>query len=179
MVTINSKVVMCGDYAVGKTTFVKIFLGGGTENGYKATIGVDIGRKIISIDEHKLVFQIWDLSGQQSFKLIRRQFYTRTKGAILIYDVSRRETYDNMVNWIAEMLPETGKIPIVLIANKIDLKESDKDYVKSHEGEKLSEIISNKTGMDTPYFEASAIQQINDLEPFIALGKSILSQFTI
>jgi len=177
MVSLTSKIVMCGDYAVGKTTFVKLFLGGGVENEYKATIGVDIGRKVFNINEHKLTFQVWDLSGQQSFKLIRRQFYNRTDGAILIYDVSRRKTYENMVNWKEEMLQQTGKIPTVLIANKIDLRETTNDFVNTQEGENLSKIISEETGIKTPYFEASAINRINNLEPFIALGRSILSKF--
>ncbi len=177
MVNITSKIVMCGDYAVGKTTFVKLFLGGGVENEYKATIGVDIGRKVFNLNEHKLTFQIWDLSGQQSFKLIRRQFYNRTDGAILIYDVSRRETYENMINWKKEMLQQTGKIPTVLIANKIDLRDTTGDFVNSQEGEELSKLISDETGMKTPYFESSAINRINNLEPFITLGRSILSLF--
>ncbi|MFX1539118.1 MAG: Rab family GTPase, partial [Promethearchaeota archaeon] len=111
MLASTSKIVMCGDYGVGKTTFVKLFLGGEIVGGYKPTIGVDIGRKNFTINHMSITFQIWDLSGQESFHSIRKQFYSRTNGAILIFDVSRRETYQNIPRWIDELLEQTGKIP--------------------------------------------------------------------
>lgn len=166
---------MCGDYAVGKTTFVQVFLGGEAEKGYRATIGVDIGKRVFKIGVHKIVFQIWDLSGQQSFKMIRPKFYSRTDGAILIYDVSRRETYQNMIQWKNELFQTTKFIPIVLIANKIDLRETSEDFVGIKEGETLANTISEEIGQEIPYFEASAIQQKNISEPFRTLGKTILS----
>ncbi len=176
MVTITTKVVMCGDFAVGKTTFVQLFLGGVILEKYKPTIGVDIGRKVFEIEQRKIIFQIWDLSGQQSFKSIRRQFYSRADGAILIFDVSRRESYQNILNWAEEMLEQTGKIPIVLVANKIDLRDQSSEFVTINEGKSLSELISSQTGLTTPFVEASAIKQQNNLEPFIMLGKAILKR---
>lgn len=167
---------MCGDYAVGKTTFVQVFLGGKAENGYRATIGVDIGKRVFEIGVHKIVFQIWDLSGQQSFKMIRRQFYRRTDGALLIYDVSRRETYQNIIQWKKELFQQTDVIPIVLIANKIDLRETSEDFISIKEGKTLANTISEEIGQEIPYFEASSIQQKNISEPFRTLGKTILSR---
>jgi small GTP-binding protein len=174
MQTNTSKIVMCGDYGVGKTTFVKLFLGGEIVGGYKPTIGVDIGRKIFHIDDIQINFQIWDLSGQETFHSIRKQFYSRTNGAILIFDVSRRETYQNITRWTNELLEQTRKIPIVLVANKIDLRDEITDVVTTEEGENLSRAISNQTGIRTPFVEASAIRQQKNLEPFILLGKTIL-----
>ncbi len=177
MVTITSKIVMCGDSAVGKTTFVKLFLGGEILEGYKPTIGVDIGRKIFDIGQNRIVFQIWDLSGQQSFQSIRRQFYNRTNGAILVFDVSRRETYHNISQWADELITQTGKIPIVIVGNKIDLRDQLRESVTTEEGKSLSEEITNQTGVTTPFVEASAIEQKDNLEPFILLGKTILERF--
>ncbi|MFX0015668.1 MAG: GTP-binding protein [Promethearchaeota archaeon] len=174
MLTHTSKIVICGDYAVGKTTFVKLFLGGEISGTYKPTIGVDIGRKVFDVDSRKIVFQIWDLSGQQSFQSIRHQFYSRSNGAILIFDVSRRETYQNIPRWTNELLEHTGKIPIVLVANKIDLRDQMSEFVTAEEGILLSKIITNQTGLATPIVETSTIEQQNTLEPFILLGKHIL-----
>lgn len=179
MVTITSKIVMCGDYSVGKTTFVKLFLGGEIQGGYKPTIGADIGRKIFDIDQRRIIFQIWDLSGQQSFQSIRRQFYSRTNGAILVFDVSRRKTYKNIHQWTKELLDQTGKIPIILVGNKIDLRDQYSESVTKKEGKKLAEVISNQTGVPTPFVEASAIQKKNNLEPFSLLGKTILDRLEI
>ncbi|MFX0210857.1 MAG: GTP-binding protein [Candidatus Hodarchaeota archaeon] len=176
MVSITCKVVMCGDYSVGKTTFVKQFLGGDVMEGYKPTVGVDIGRKAFDINSDEVTFQIWDLSGQETFSLIRKQFYGNSNGGILIYDISRRETYDNILNWTDEMLEQTGKIPIVLVANKIDLKDQIEDTVAASEGKSLSEIISSQTAIETPFVEASALYQKNNLEPFYHLARTILSR---
>jgi len=176
MLASTSKIVLCGDYGVGKTTLVKLFLGGEIVGGYKPTIGVDIGRKILDINHTRITFQIWDLSGQESFHSIRKQFYSRTNGAILIFDVSRRETYQNITRWTNELLEQTGKIPIVLVANKIDLRNEFTEAVTTKEGEFLSQVISNQTGITTPFVEASAIRKQKHLEPFMLLGKSILEQ---
>ena len=176
MLARTSKIVLCGDYGVGKTTLVKLFLGGEIVGGYKPTIGVDIGRKILDIDHMKITFQIWDLSGQKSFHSIRKQFYSKTNGAILIFDVSRRETYQNITRWTDELLEQTGKIPIVLVANKIDLRNELTEAVATEEGELLSRGISKQTGIETPFVEVSAIKLQNHLEPFTLLGKSIIKQ---
>jgi GTPase SAR1 family protein len=157
MANITCKVVMCGDYAVGKTTFVKSFLGGDVMNGYKPTIGVDIGR-------------------QESFSTIRKQFYSRSNGGIMVYDVSRRETYQNILQWNEEMLEQTGKIQVVLVANKIDLRNQSTDPVTIREGELLSEAITRQTGFKTPFVEASALNLLNNQEPFIVLGRTIILQ---
>jgi len=168
---------MCGDYSVGKTTFVKQFLGGDMlDQSYKPTVGVDIGRKVFDINSDKLTFQIWDLSGQETFSPIRKQFYGNSTGGILIFDVSRRETFQNILNWTDEMLEQTGKIPIVLVANKIDLRDQDEGTVTTSEGDSLSQVISRQTGIKTPFVEASALYQKNNLEPFYQLGKKILSR---
>ncbi len=119
MEKISVKIVICGDYAVGKTTFVYSFLDEDKSllKGYKPTIGVDIGRKSFVIEPlpYNIIFQLWDLSGQQSFKTVRKQFYNRSDGAILVFDVGRRESFDNLNTWLSEMIEQTGRIPIVLV----------------------------------------------------------------
>lgn len=168
------KIVICGDYAVGKTTFVVSFLDGDKNllHGYKPTIGVDIGRKSFVIEPYNVVFQLWDLSGQQSFKTVRKQFYSRSDGGILIFDVTRRESFENLNIWLSEMTEQTGKIPLILVANKIDL---DNRNVSSREAKIFAAEMSKTTGFKTPYIEASAINRHNNLDPFLSLGKILLN----
>jgi small GTP-binding protein len=128
------------------------------------------------IETHKLIFQIWDLSGQKSFSTIRKQFYSRSNGGIMVYDVSRRETYQNILQWTEEMLEQTGKVPVVLVANKIDLRNQSTNPVTIQEGELLSEAITRQTGFKTPFVEASALNLLNNQEPFIVLGRTIILQ---
>ncbi|MHA2174246.1 MAG: Rab family GTPase [Candidatus Hodarchaeales archaeon] len=179
MTDIRVKVVICGDYAVGKTTFVRSFIEGdlGIFEGYKPTIGVDIGRKSFTIDSHQFVFQIWDLSGQQTFKAIRSQFYNRSDGCILVFDVTRKHSFDNLTFWLDEMMKRTGSIPTVLVGNKIDLRDESIAGISPSQAIEFASYISTRTGEETPYVEASAIQKQNNLDPFIMLGKILLPKF--
>ena len=179
MRTIICKVILCGDYSVGKTTFVQLFMGGDILGGYKPTIGADIGKRSYQINDHTLLFQIWDLSGQESFQTVRRKFYSRSDGAILVYDVSRRESYRNIDRWKAEVFQVTGTIPIVLVGNKIDLRSSEEDCVNTTEGESLRKKLSNEMEIPVPFVEASAIHKQNNLEPFIQLGELILQKYGV
>ena len=178
MPDITLKVVICGDFAVGKTTFVRSFLNSDNRvlKGYKPTIGVDIGRKTFKIDSKRIILQIWDLSGQQAFKAIRPQFYKRSDGSILVFDVTRKKSFDHLTLWLEELLEQTGQIPVVLVGNKIDLKEKCAEVISSQEAQAFANHISTLTGKDTPYIEASATERQNNLEPFVLLGRLLLPQ---
>ncbi|MHA2032312.1 MAG: Rab family GTPase [Candidatus Hodarchaeales archaeon] len=179
MTDIRVKVVICGDYAVGKTTFVTSFIEGDTgfSDSYKPTIGVDIGRKAFTIDSYRFVFQIWDLSGQRTFKAVRSQFYNNSDGCILVFDVTRKHSFDNLTFWLEEMMEKTGSISIVLVGNKIDLREESIEGISSSQAVEFASYISTLTGEETPYIEASAIQKQHNLDPFIMLGKILLPKF--
>ncbi|MHA1236603.1 MAG: Rab family GTPase, partial [Candidatus Hodarchaeales archaeon] len=122
--------------------------------------------------QYNVVFQLWDLSGQQSFKTVRKQFYNRSDGGILIFDVTQRESFDNLKTWLSEITEQTGKIPITLVANKIDLNNRS---VSSNEAKSFATEITEIIGLETPYIEASAINRHNNLDPFITLGKVLLN----
>lgn len=174
--TVLNKIVIVGDWAVGKTTFVQSFLGGKILEGYKATVGVDIGKKVFSVDDEKIIFQLWDLSGQKTFSNIRKQFYNRSDGAIVIYDISRPETFDHISTWYEDVFAITGDIPTVLVANKIDLRIKNPDCLTSTDGQNKFQEIQNKFGQDHSFVEASALLGENSLEPFMELGKIILER---
>ena len=175
---ITLKVVICGDFAVGKTSLVRSFLDNknGFLEGYKPTMGVDIGRKVFTVDSQRVIFQIWDLSGQPTFKSIRPQFYKRSDGGILVFDITRKDSFDHLTIWLEELLEQTGKIPIVLVGNKIDLKEEANEIVTFDQAQTFANHISALTGMKTPYFEAAAIKHLNTLEPFDLLSSLLLPQ---
>ncbi|MHA2094869.1 MAG: Rab family GTPase [Candidatus Hodarchaeales archaeon] len=172
------KIVICGDFAVGKTTFVRTFLDEDKAflAEYKPTIGVDIGRKIFTLQSIELCFQIWDLSGQATFKTVRPQFYNRTDGVILVFDITRRESFTNLSSWLEEILDQTGRIPIVLVGNKLDLVKTAEETVPQQEVEKFAIQISSITKITTPYIQASAIKRQNNLDPFISLGKLLIER---
>jgi small GTP-binding protein len=174
--TILNKIVIVGEWGVGKTTFVQYFLQGQILRGYKATVGVDIGKKVFMLDDKTIIFQLWDLSGQKTFANIRKQFYNRANGAIVIYDISRTESYEVIPNWYNDVFSVAGTIPTVLVANKVDLRASLPNTVSTEMGKVLIQKIREKYGDEHSFVEASALLGQNSLEPFMQLGRLILKR---
>jgi len=174
------KIVLLGDGAVGKTSIARRYLKVGFKHEYKQTIGVDVYSKNTEIDifgnKVEITWMIWDLAGQPKFKGIRRDFYRGAKGSILIFDVSRRVTYENILNWANEFLNNSGRYPVVLVGNKIDLRDKEKNCVSKEEGEKLAKSLSMMFGLDVPYIESSALLDINIEDIFNTLGYLILAR---
>jgi len=112
------------------------------------TIGVEFGAKTISIDNKQIKLQIWDTAGQETFRSITRSYYREAAVALLVYDVTRRETFTHLKDWLAETRQNANSsIEIVLVGNKIDLKPR---QVSTEEGQKFA--AENKLH----YIEASA-----------------------
>ncbi|MFW9914414.1 MAG: Rab family GTPase [Candidatus Thorarchaeota archaeon] len=175
------KVPLLGEGAVGKTTLVRAFMGGEMTSGeYKGTLGAEIGLKKLNLTTDKgekieCQLQLWDLAGQPAFKAIRGTFYVGSVGAILVYDLSRTETLDKLDEWLKELNTAVAKpIPIALVGNKKDLRETGKTTLSTSEGkEKASEITQKWSGFETPFVEASAIRREKADEPFERLAMII------
>ncbi|CAK0864953.1 unnamed protein product [Prorocentrum cordatum] len=102
------------------------------------TIGVEFGSRTISINDRRIKLQIWDTAGQERFRSITRSYFRGACGALLVYDISRRDTFDHVANWL-EMLRDCSgaesTMMITLIGNKCDLKCREVSY---EEGAKLT-----------------------------------------
>jgi len=145
--TYVKKITIIGEPAVGKTSLSRRFVTGSFEADYLSTIGVDVYRKDMKINETSIVFQIWDLGGQDKYEAVRRNFYKGATGAIIVFDVLRSETFERLSYWIEEMQQTAGSIPFVLCGNKVDLKG--RKVTK-----KQAEEYAKKVG--APYYETSA-----------------------
>ena len=133
------KIVMLGDGAVGKTAMTTRFTQNQFDTDYKRTIGSDFAIKRLhlkDIDTH-VTLQVWDLAGQPRFESVRQGFYRGSRGGLLLYDVTRRRTFLNVDNWKEEAYSNLqNEIPLVLVANKVDLKDS--RVVTTQEGKKCA-----------------------------------------
>merc|ERR1711934_1154354 len=123
-----------GDTGVGKSCLLLQF----SENRFQAvhdlTIGVEFGARNISIDNKLIKLQIWDTAGQESFRSITRSYYRGTAGALLVYDITRRETFTHLTSWLEESRQHASpNMTIMLIGNKCD--DEDKRAVSKEEGE--------------------------------------------
>ena len=125
----RKKVMLMGDAAVGKTSLIRRFVNDRFDDKYIATIGTKVSRKNVLIstgDEEPIdiSLMIWDVLGQHDYERLMRTSFEGAEGALIVADVTRRETLDNIsAFWIPKLFEPAGEIPIVLLGNKIDLEQ--------------------------------------------------------
>ena len=147
------KTILGGDGGVGKTTLVNSFIDSTFEDDYKPTIGVSIMKKSVIFDQWgvQVRLTIFDLAGQQQFMRVRQTYFTGAKAGLLVFDTTRRETFDNIERWYKEAIGAESDMMLMLIGNKIDLV--DIRQVSKEEGKALAD----KLGII--YFETSALDR--------------------
>jgi len=128
------KVILIGDSAVGKTNIMSKYLKNQFMEDSKATVGVEFGSKLFNINGHNIKAQIWDTAGQEKYKAITGAYYKGSKGAFVVYDITKKDTFDSVDKWIHD-LKSTGdpKMTIMIIGNKLDLEH--KREVLKEQGE--------------------------------------------
>jgi len=118
------KVVVVGDAAVGKTSLMFRFVHGTFQKDYKMTIGVNFATKMISLDNGvKVKLSIWDTAGQERFHFLLPSYYDGSSGGLLVFDVTRRESFTNLPKWIDQVRGKVSNIPLLLLGNKADLED--------------------------------------------------------
>ncbi|MFX0095603.1 MAG: Rab family GTPase [Candidatus Hodarchaeota archaeon] len=141
------KICLLGDGLVGKTTILRKYCGKPLE--YNPTAGADITHRKIKISNKELSAIFWDLSGQPVFKNVRRVYYQGAHACVYVFDVTRRDTFINIIEWMKETQKNIGKPPSILVGNKIDLIDERK--VDSENGQFFEDNLNIK------YYETSAI----------------------
>lgn len=175
------KVITAGDGAVGKTSIVRRYLGWGFRNDYLPTIGANFYEREIEYKFEEGLFQlswvVWDISGQPDFPEIQKSYYTGSHGAIMVYDISRKKTSAHIPNWVEQFYTATrGQPPLVLVGNKIDLRDTKREEVTLGKGEQLAEELSEQWGMEVPHIETSAKTKRGIDKAFKILSKKILER---
>nr|MDO8086491.1 GTP-binding protein [Candidatus Sigynarchaeum springense] len=115
------KCIVLGDGGCGKTALTVRFSQGYFQESYKMTVGVDFSVKLLEVADKRAKLQIWDTGGQERFSFVRPLYYRGAMGALLVFDVTNRESFDHLPNWVEELESNAGKVPYVLVGNKIDL----------------------------------------------------------
>ncbi|KAE9598050.1 hypothetical protein Lal_00004113 [Lupinus albus] len=116
------KVVVIGDSAVGKTQILSRFAKNKFYFDSKSTIGVEFQTKTVTINNKIIKAQIWDTAGQERYRAVTSAYYRGALGAMLVYDITKRQSFDNVARWVEELRTHAdNSIVIMLIGNKGDL----------------------------------------------------------
>ena len=163
------KVVIVGDSGVGKTNLIKRFVSNTFTPNSKATVGVEFISKSYRINNQVFKIEMWDTAGQERYKSITAAYYKGAKGALLVYDVTSAQSFENIDKWYNEIKEKTNKdIKLILIGNKIDLK--DERQVKTEEA-----LVKAKD-LEAPIMETSALDGSNVKEAFYDLLKEMYKE---
>eukprot|EP01087_Luapelamoeba_hula_P006219 TRINITY_DN162_c0_g1_i1.p1 TRINITY_DN162_c0_g1~~TRINITY_DN162_c0_g1_i1.p1 ORF type:complete len:215 (+),score=49.12 TRINITY_DN162_c0_g1_i1:64-708(+) len=160
------KLILVGDGGVGKTTFVKRHLTGEFEKKYVATLGVEVHPLPFTTNFGQIVFNCWDTAGQEKFGGLRDGYYIQGQAAIIMFDVTARLTYKNVPNWHRDLVRVCENIPIVLVGNKVDVKER---KVKA-------KAITFHRKKNLQYYDVSAKSNYNFEKPYLYLARKLLNQ---
>lgn len=160
------KFVIIGDSGCGKSALLLQFTDKRFQPVHDLTIGVEFGSRMVSVEGKNIKLQIWDTAGQESFRSITRSYYRGAAGALLVYDITRRDTFNHLASWLEDAREHSNKdMTIMLIGNKRDLEA--RRCVEYHEGKKFAD----ENGLI--FMETSARTAENVEEAFIECCKVI------
>ncbi len=164
------KVVIVGDWGVGKTSLIRRFAENRFAHDYKPSIGVNIVTKIIDVKGRKLKLQLFDTGGQERLQPLRQKYYTGSKAVIFVFDVTRASSAASIESkWLDEVKSILGDdFERIVLANKTDL-EPDRE-VSKYAAKQATDRIQGK------YFETSALDGRNVLKAFTELATQLMEK---
>ena len=166
------KIILVGDTSVGKTNIINKYIKNEFHEDFNATIGVEFSHKKFVVENRKIKAQIWDTAGQERYKAITRAYYKGAKGAFIVYDITRKETFDDVDKWRNELISSCNQeITVMLIGNKCDLE--DQREISKEQGEEKAKSFGFS------FLETSALSGENLEKGFQMLIEEIYQKYKV
>ena len=166
------KIILVGDTSVGKTNIINKYIKNEFREDFYATIGVEFSHKKFVVENRKIKAQIWDTAGQERYKAITRAYYKGAKGAFIVYDITRKETFDDVDKWRNELISSCNQeITVMLIGNKCDLE--DQREISKEQGEEKAKSFGFS------FLETSALSGENLEKGFQMLIEEIYQKYKV
>jgi small GTP-binding protein len=165
------KIIVIGEGGVGKTSLVKRYVDDSFVQDMKMTIGVDLSVKRMTDGQFDKILQIWDLGGQPHFKEVADIYFRGAKGILAVFDVSRRASMDRLVDWIERVHTILGVLPMVVVGNKIDLrnpnegitgvtKEEGAEFASKYKSSYVETSARDNSGVDEAFKSLAGLLQM-------------------
>ncbi|MHA2295776.1 MAG: Rab family GTPase [Candidatus Hodarchaeales archaeon] len=165
------KIIVCGGGAVGKTSLIRRYVENKFNHNYLMTVGMDPSNRVIEIDDIPVNLLLYDVAGQKRFEIMRDIFFRGAHAGLLVFDISRsEETINELVSWKNQIDERVGEIPLILVGNKVDIKDQtifDRDNFDD-------EIIPWIKPMK--YMETSALKDENVNQLFEEITRAVLNR---
>jgi Ras-related protein Rab-1A len=156
------KVLIIGNSGVGKSCHLLRFAEDMFSDNYISTIGVDFKIRKLDLEGKSIKLQIWDTAGQERFRTITKSYYRGSNGIVVVYDITDRESFDQVQHWMSEIdAHASADVCRLIVGNKADL--NDKRAVKTEEGETLARQFG------IPFLETSAKDASHVEEMFVTM----------
>jgi small GTP-binding protein len=174
-ISLLKKVCMLGDPAVGKTSIIRKYVFNEFSDAYVSTIGTEVSKKELEVDfedtEHgaklyDITLAIWDIIGQKEYRSLISRFYKNASGALIVFDLTRDDTLENIKEWTSSLFGAIGKVPVVFVGNKYDLI----DKVNFNQ----DELLEISVRYSAPWITTSAKNGENVDIAFKKLGEMII-----
>ncbi|KAM9260136.1 LOW QUALITY PROTEIN: ras-related protein Rab-4B-like [Morus bassanus] len=153
--------------ADGKSCLLHQFIENKFKQDSNHTIGVEFGSKVVNVGGKTVKLQIWDTAGQERFRSVTRSYYRGAAGALLVYDITSRETYNALTNWLTDARTlASPNIVIILCGNKKDLDAAEVTFLEA----------SRFAQENLMFLETSALTGENVEEAFLKCARTILNK---
>ena len=164
------KLIIVGDTGVGKTNIIGKYIADSFNENTKSTVGVEFFTKSFKINEDYIKLEIWDTAGQERYKSITSAYYKGSNGALLVYDITRTATFDDIEKWINEVKDVVeGQLKFVLVGNKSDLENERKVETET--------ALAKAQKLKMPLIETSAFNSTNIQKVFKIILIDIYKNF--
>ncbi|NXN77625.1 RAB44 protein, partial [Bombycilla garrulus] len=158
------KIIFVGNSSVGKTSFLRRFCEGRFFPGTPATVGVDYNVRTVTVDHTQVALQLWDTAGQERYRSITKQFFRKADGVIVMYDITAKDTFTAVKQWLISIEEAAGEnVPVLLLGNKTDNEKERK--VPMGMGDHLAKDYS------LTFYECSAYSGYNVEESMLHLAR--------